>query len=54
MTANPAYQVRELRYVLEQSGAVALFLVEEFRGNPMGEIGVRPWMAWERSARSAT
>ena len=39
VTANPAYQVRELRYVLEQSGAVALFLVEQFRGNPMAEIG---------------
>ena len=24
--------------MLEQSGAVGLFLVEEFRGNPMGEI----------------
>ena len=41
VTANPAYQVRELRYVLEQSGAVALFLVEEFRGNPMAEIGAQ-------------
>ena len=39
VTANPAYQVRELRYVLEQSGAVALFLVEEYRGNPMAETG---------------
>ena len=39
VTANPAYQVRELRYVLEQSGAVALFLVDEYRGNPMAEIG---------------
>ena len=39
VTANPAYQVRELRYVLEQSGAAALFLVREFRGNPMAEIG---------------
>ena len=39
VTANPAFQVRELRYVLEQSGAVALFLVNEFRGNPMAEIG---------------
>ena len=39
VTANPAYQVRELRYVLEQSGAVALFLIREFRGNPMAEIG---------------
>ena len=39
VTANPAFQTRELAYVLEQSGAVALFLVEEFRGNPMGQIG---------------
>ena len=39
VTANPAFQARELAYVLEQSGAVALFLVEEFRGNPMGQIG---------------
>ena len=41
VTANPAYQVRELRYVLEQSGAVALFLVDEYRGNPMAEIGAQ-------------
>ena len=39
ITANPAFQARELAYVLEQSGAVALFLVEEFRGNPMRQIG---------------
>ena len=39
VTANPAFQARELSYVLEQSGAVALFIVEEFRGNPMGGIG---------------
>ena len=39
VTANPAFQARELAYVLEQSGAVALFLVEEFRGNPMARIG---------------
>lgn len=39
VTANPAFQARKLSYVLEQSGAVALFLVEEFRGNPMGRIG---------------
>ena len=36
VTANPSYQARELRYVLEHSGAVALFLVESYRGNPMG------------------
>ena len=35
VTANPAYQARELRYVLEQAGAVGLFIVPEFRGNPM-------------------
>jgi fatty-acyl-CoA synthase len=39
VTANPAFQARELAYVLKQSGAVALFLVDEFRGNPMGRIG---------------
>ena len=39
VTANPAFQERELAYVFEQSRAVALFLVEEFRSNPMGRIG---------------
>ena len=39
VTANPAYQASELRYVLEQSRSVALFLVESYRGNPMAEIG---------------
>jgi fatty-acyl-CoA synthase len=38
VTANPAYRPRELKYVLEQSGAVGLFLVREFRGNPMAQI----------------
>jgi len=38
VTANPSFQTRELRYVLEQSGAVALFLVDEYRGNPMARI----------------
>ncbi len=41
VTANPAFQAGELRYVLEQSGAVALFLVESYRGNPMLEIAAR-------------
>jgi fatty-acyl-CoA synthase len=40
VTANPAYQPRELRYVLEQSGAVGLFYVAEHRGNPMARIAV--------------
>jgi fatty-acyl-CoA synthase len=39
VTTNPAFQARELAYVLTQSGAVGLFLVEQFRGNPMGRIG---------------
>lgn len=38
VTANPALQEKELRYIIEQSGAVGLFLVPEFRGNPMAEI----------------
>ena len=39
VTANPSYQKDELRYVLEQSGASALFSVASHRGNPMAEIG---------------
>ena len=38
VTANPAYQTSELRYVLEQSGASGLFMVRSHRGNPMAEI----------------
>jgi fatty-acyl-CoA synthase len=38
VTANPSLQAKELRYVLEQSGAVGLFHVQEFRGNPMTQI----------------
>ena len=38
VTANPSFQVSELKYILEQSGAVALFMVDEFRGNPMADI----------------
>ncbi len=38
VTANPAFQPKELRYVLEQSGAVALFHVQGYRGNPMAAI----------------
>ena len=40
VTANPSYQAAELRYVLEQSGASALFSVASYRGNPMAEIAV--------------
>ena len=35
VTVNPAYQSEELRYVLGQSRAAGLFLVSNFRGNPM-------------------
>ena len=38
VTANPSFQAPELKYVLEQSGAVGLFMVDGFRGNPMVEI----------------
>jgi fatty-acyl-CoA synthase len=41
VTVNPAYQARELAYVLEQSRSAGLFLVREFRGNPMAEIAAR-------------
>lgn len=35
VTVNPAYQPKELAYVLGQSGASGIFLVPEFRTNPM-------------------
>lgn len=38
VTVNPGYQPRELKYVLEQSGAVGLFLIAEYRGNPLARI----------------
>ena len=40
VTANPALQASELRYIIEQSGSVALFMVDEYRGNPMRDIAV--------------
>jgi fatty-acyl-CoA synthase len=38
VTANPAYQAAELKYVLTQSRSAALFLTRSFRGNPMWDI----------------
>ena len=38
VTVNPAFQARELKYVLEQSRSEALYYVSEFRGNPMAKI----------------
>ena len=41
---NPAYRAHELQYVLAQSGAVALFRVDDYRGTDMAAIAdeVRP------------
>ena len=41
VTANPSFQEPELRYVLEQSGATGLFLVDNYRGNPMRKIAYK-------------
>ncbi len=38
VTVNPSYQPRELEFVLKQSGAEAIYYVEEFRGNQMKAI----------------
>lgn len=38
VSVNPAYQKRELDYVLRQSGARALFIVGSHRGNPIARI----------------
>ena len=38
VTVNPAYQKRELKYVLEQSRSEAIYYVAAFRGNPMQAI----------------
>jgi fatty-acyl-CoA synthase len=35
VTVNPAYKPGELQYVLEQSASATIFLLPEFRGNPM-------------------
>ena len=38
VTVNPSYQANELHYVLKQSQSSALYLINEYRGNPMLEI----------------
>ncbi len=38
VTVNPAYQAKELSFVLQQSESAGLFRVAEFRGNPMARI----------------
>lgn len=37
VTVNPSYQAEELAYVLRQSRASGIFLLPDFRGNPMLE-----------------
>ena len=52
VTVNPAYKPKELDYVLRQSGAAGIFLVPEFRGNPMAASleEVRPTLPSLREA----
>jgi fatty-acyl-CoA synthase len=38
VTANPSYRSRELRFVLEQSKAAGLFLIQSYRGSDMAAI----------------
>ncbi len=38
VTVNPAYQRKELAYVLSQSDAAGVFLLPEYRGNPMAAM----------------
>jgi fatty-acyl-CoA synthase len=41
VTVNPAYQPKELEYVLSQSRSAGLFYTPSFRGNPMEEYVVQ-------------
>ena len=38
VTVNPAYILPELLYVLRQSSSEAVYFVESFRGNPLGDF----------------
>jgi len=38
VTVNPSFQKNELKYVLEQSRSEAIYFIEDYRGNPMGDI----------------
>jgi fatty-acyl-CoA synthase len=52
VTVNPTYRVGELAYVLKQSRAHGIFLVPEYRGNPMAATleALRPELAELREA----
>ena len=56
VTVNPAYKPGEVKYVLEQSGSAGIFLLPEFRGNPMAEslAAVRSELPGLREAVSFT
>src|SRR5207249_12013291 len=43
VTVNPAYRSGELAYVLKQSRASGIFLVPEYRGNPMAATLDEVW-----------
>jgi fatty-acyl-CoA synthase len=54
VTVNPAYRSGELAYVLKQSRASGIFLVPEYRDNPMAATleALRPELAELREAIS--
>jgi fatty-acyl-CoA synthase len=41
VTVNPGFRARELRFVLEQSRAEAVYFVPSVRGNPLGPVVAR-------------
>lgn len=38
VTVNPSFQASEMNFIIEQSGAVAMYFVQSVRGNPVGDI----------------
>ena len=60
VTVNPAFRANEVQYVLKQSRAAGVFVVNNFRGNPMLETvqAVQPncsigWGLLESTNRSS-
>ncbi|MFC9762145.1 AMP-binding protein [Rhodococcus jostii] len=56
VAANPAYRAHELEYILRQSGAVALFYRDSYRGTDLGSIvdEIRPRVPTLRMAISTS
>ena len=50
VTVNPAYRPFELKYVLRQSDAVALFLVDRFKSSDYYEMLAEACPNWHRAA----